>query len=108
MFFIWNPRNRTHIAKHGVEKDEAEYVVRHASPPFPRAVGEGKYKVWGAMEAGRLLQVVYALRDIEEIGFHELPAHIMMLASHDEKFRHVIHARDLSESEKRRFRRRRG
>jgi hypothetical protein len=91
----------------GVAKEEAEYVVRHAKPPYPEKRGDGKYLVWGATQEQRLLQVVYSLRSLDEVDFQDLPADIMMLLSSDEDLYHVIHARDLTEHEKRRHRRRR-
>jgi hypothetical protein len=90
-----------------VAREEAEYVVRHARPPYPQKKGEGKYEVWGATQKQRLLQVVYSLRSLDEVDFHDLPADIMMLLSPDEDLYHIIHARDLTENEKRQLRRRR-
>jgi uncharacterized DUF497 family protein len=107
MFFIWNPRNTAHITEHGVTKEEAEFVVRRATPPFPQKKGGGKYVVWGTTRSDRLLQVIYVLRSIEEIGFHELPSDVIMLLSRDEDLYVVIHARDLTENERRQLRRRR-
>ena len=85
--FRWNDHNVEHIARHGVEIDEAEYVVEHPDSGFPRAESEGKYLVWGQTAVGRYLQVVYIFS----------PANMV----------YVIHARDLDEQEKRRLRRRR-
>jgi uncharacterized DUF497 family protein len=83
--FRWNDHNVGHIAGHGVEIDEAEYVVRHPDSGFPRAEGDGKYLVWGQTAAGRYPQVVYIFS----------PANVV----------YVIHARSLDEQEKRRLRR---
>ena len=76
--------------------------------PYPRAAGDGKWKVWGRTKDGRLLQVIYILRDIDKVGIHELPPHIMMLAAPDQTVHYVIHARDLTDSERQQFRRKRG
>ncbi len=101
MFFIWNPRNREHIAKHGVTKEEADFVVRRASPPFPEKMADSKLKVWGPTAEGRLLQVIYVLRALEELNFDELPMNIVMLLSPDEELPYVIHARDLTTRQER-------
>ena len=47
MLFRWNEWNRDHIAKHGVEPDEAEYVVEHAGNPYPRREADNKYRYAG-------------------------------------------------------------
>lgn len=65
---------------------EAEQVVLSARRPFPTVQGDAKYLVWGAAEDGRLLQVVFVI-DADGVAF-------------------VIHARPLTEAEKRCYRRR--
>jgi uncharacterized protein len=82
--FRWNEWNEEHIGKHGISPEEAEDVVFNAESPFPKA-HEDKYLVWGATESGRLLQVVFVI-DPEDSIF-------------------VIHARDLTDKEKKRHRR---
>ncbi|MGH9368553.1 MAG: hypothetical protein ACRD3M_12855 [Thermoanaerobaculia bacterium] len=57
-----------------------------ARSPFPLAQADEKYLVWGATEAGRLLQVVFVI-DPDGSVF-------------------VIHERPLTDKEKRRYRRR--
>lgn len=86
MDFRWNDRNLEHIAGPCVDPDEAEHVVEDAEPPWPRYRGDGKYLVWGRGRGDRLLQVVFVLDSDDPIF--------------------VIHARPLTEREKRRFRRR--
>ena len=86
MEFRWNEWNEQHIARHGVMPDEAEDVVRGAQAPYPLADSEEKYLVWGPGLGGRLLQVVFVI-DADDTVF-------------------VIHARPLTEAEKRRYRRR--
>ena len=86
MQFRWNDWNREHIAKHGVETEEAELIVRQARAPFPTEIGDDKLLVQGEGHGGRFLQVIYVL-DPDETVF-------------------VIHARPLSDREKRRYRRR--
>ena len=85
--FRWIKWNRDKIAQHNVDPEEAEYVVDNARQPYPTKVDDEKRLVWGQTHSGRYLQVVYLI-DIEESIF-------------------VIHARPLTDREKRRLRRRR-
>jgi uncharacterized DUF497 family protein len=84
--FRWNAWNVEHIAAHGVDPDEAEFVVARAKQPFPLRYPEQKWFVWGQGKGGRLLQVIYILDD--------------------DGTAYVIHARSLTRSERRRYRRR--
>jgi uncharacterized protein len=86
MDFRWNDWNIDHIAKYGVSPEEAETVIRTARRPFPRKIEDDKWLVWGQRRAGRFLQVIFVL-DPDEAVF-------------------VIHARPLTDREKRHFRRR--
>ena len=86
MDFRWNEWNVEHISKHGVRPDEAELVIRHAKRPFPRYHGDDKWLVWGRGQGERFLQVIYVLDDEDSVF--------------------VIHARPLTEKEKRSYRRR--
>lgn len=91
MEFRWIEWNLAKIASHGVELDEAEFVIENARAPYPMYREDEKLLVWGRTAAGRLLQVVY-LFDPDDVVF-------------------VIHARPLTTAEKRRrtrARRRRG
>lgn len=85
--FRWNAWNLEHIGEHGVDRDEAELVVTGAKQPYPLWSSGGKWGVRGPGRGGRLLQVVYILDEDGTI--------------------YVIHARPLTETEKRRDRRRR-
>jgi uncharacterized protein len=85
MDFRWNEWNAEHVAEHGVLPSEAEAVVQSARAPFPRRVADDKWLVWGRARGERLLQVVFVL-DTDDSVF-------------------VIHARELSDREKRRYRR---
>ncbi|MEI7903681.1 MAG: hypothetical protein WCK89_25875 [bacterium] len=85
MEFRWIEWNRDKLAAHGVTESEAEHVVEHARSPYPRWREDDKLLVWGAAETGRLLQVVYLL-DSDNTVF-------------------VIHARPLTDGEKRQRRR---
>ncbi|MFI5379034.1 MAG: BrnT family toxin [Tepidisphaerales bacterium] len=86
MEFRWNEWNLEHATCHGVSPDEVEYVVEHARPPFPEEIGAEKFRVRGRTAEGRYVQVVYIF-DPEDVVY-------------------VIHARDLTEREKRALRRR--
>jgi hypothetical protein len=57
--FRWNAHNADHVGRHGVAPVEAEYVIRRARAPFPRAIGDGKYLVRGQTENGDYLQVIF-------------------------------------------------
>ncbi len=83
--FRWNAWNVEHIARHGVTPGEAEYVVEHAATPYPRYERDEKYLVRGQSEHGRYLQVIYIFDPADEVF--------------------VIHARPLTDDEKRRLRR---
>jgi hypothetical protein len=85
MLFRWNGWNVDHIREHGINPEEAEYVVRHAAHPYPRRLGDGKYIVRGQTAAGKYVQVIYIF-DPEEV-------------------RYVIHSRPLTDQDKRRHRR---
>ena len=63
MDFRWNQWNIEHLAKHGVDPEEAEEVVRTATGPYPRRIGEDKLLVWGPGRGGRLLRVIFVLDD---------------------------------------------
>lgn len=87
MEFRWNRWNLEHAAKHGVRvPEEAERVVRDAAAPYPRAHGDGKWLVIGRGFGGRFVQVVYIVDPDGTV--------------------YVIHARPLTDREKRRYRRR--
>jgi uncharacterized DUF497 family protein len=84
--FRWNSWNEKYVERHGVAPDEAEEVVLGAKSPFPLAQDDEKFLVWGPTEVGRLVQVVFVID----------PGHAIF----------VIHARPLTEREKKRYRRR--
>ncbi len=85
--FRWNWWNTEHIAEHGIAPGEAESVVRCVARPFPEYLGEGKWAVRGQSASGVYIQVMYTLDPDDTV--------------------YVIHARPLTDREKRRFRRRR-
>ena len=85
MEFLWTDWNVEHIGRHGVGPEEAEAVVVEAKSPYPRSRPDRKWLVWGPTAEGKLLQVVF------------------VRAHGDAVF--VIHARPLTDAEKRRHRR---
>jgi hypothetical protein len=84
MEFRWVDWNVEHIGEHGITRAQAEYVVNRN--PRYRA-GHGKYGAKGQTDSGNYIQVIFVF-DPEDVGF-------------------VIHARPLTDREKRRYRRRR-
>jgi uncharacterized DUF497 family protein len=86
MRFRWNDWNVEHIGRHGVSPGEAEHVVQNARRPYPKRIDGRKWLVIGQTFAGRFLQVIFVLEP--------------------EKTTFVIHSRDLTDIEKRRYRRR--
>ena len=85
--FRWNEWNVEHIETHGVSPEDAEWIVNRARRPFPRHRGNGRWAVWGQTEFGAYLQVIYVYEPEDVI--------------------YVMHARPLTETEKRRLRRQR-
>ena len=83
--FKWIDWNRDKIAGHNVSIHEVEYVVNHPFPGYPRQI-RGKRQAWGRTRDGAYLQVVYVIEPDDRVF--------------------VIHARPLTENEKRRSRRR--
>jgi uncharacterized protein len=83
--FRWNEWNEEHVARHGVTPEDAEEVIEAATKPYPRRIGDDKLLVWGKSQRGEALQVVFVLDDDGTI--------------------YVLHARPLTEREKRRGRR---
>ena len=79
--FRWNWWNIEYVARHGIARTEAEYVVNRGRA---EAIGRGKFIVRGQTELGRYIQVVYIFS----------PAGVIF----------VIHARGLTDREKRKFR----
>ena len=85
--FRWNAWNIDHIGKHGVSSGEAEAAILNARRPYPSYEGDGKFLVRGQSSHGRFLQVVY-------------------IVDNDGETLYVIHARPLTDKEKRSWRRR--
>ena|SRR5947209_4349367 len=105
--FSWNAANIEHIAEHGVSPEEAEQVVRAASPPWPRAEADEKFLVWGQTEDGRYLQVIYVLPADEEVDPESLSLEDLIEFDAGEKVLYVIHAMGLTERMKRQYKKQR-
>lgn len=87
MNFRWNAWNIEHVAEHGVSPKQVEWVVRTVRWPYPEGRVNGEYCIRGADRGGLLLQVIYVLDPDGTI--------------------YVIHARPLTDREKKQLRRRR-
>jgi uncharacterized DUF497 family protein len=96
--FIWDDKNTAHIGEHGVTPAEAEYVVDHARPPYPRQHGDDKFIVRGQTREGRFIQVIYLpASDAAEVDYRRVDL-VAMDESADSFY--VIHARPLTAAEK--------
>jgi len=84
--FEWNGRNAGHISRHKVAPEEAEEVFADDAAIFLRS-RSGRYVALGRTEAGRYLTVVYERRGGGVVR--------------------VVTAFDMSERDKRRYRRER-
>ena len=66
MDFDWDTANLDHIARHKVEPDEVEEAVGDPAalqtPSHRGPLGQRRYGVTGATEAGRVLTLFYELR----------------------------------------------
>jgi len=84
--FRWNEWNVEHIAEHGVTPGEAEQAIASSRGRIERRTEDGRFLVWGRTAQRRHLQVGYVIDP-------------------DGSF-YVIHARPLTDREKRSYRRR--
>lgn len=84
--FRWNAWNLEHATRHGVSVAEAEAVVSAARSPFPQQIGDDKLLVMGRGTAGRFVQVIYVPGDDGTL--------------------YIIHARPLTDRQKKQLRRR--
>lgn len=80
--FEWDEANEEHIAAHGVERAEAEQILRLG--PLVRRGGGGPWLAWGKSTAGRHLLVVFVRTSGGGVR--------------------VVTARDMSRREKQRYR----
>jgi uncharacterized DUF497 family protein len=81
--FRWNAWNLDHATRHGISSDESETLVRRGPA---RHIGENKYRVRGRGIGDRLIQVIYVIDQSESL--------------------YIIHARPLTDREKRQLRKR--
>jgi uncharacterized DUF497 family protein len=83
--FRWNEWNLDHATRHGISPEEAEMVVRASRRPFPKQIGNDKLLVMGRGQGGRFVQVIYV---VDKDGAL-----------------YIIHARPLTERQKKQLRR---
>jgi len=83
--FRWIDWNVAKVESHGLSIAEVEHVVNQARRPYPRPIGNEKWIVIGSTARGRLIQVIYLVDDDQAIF--------------------VIHARPLTQRERRQRRR---
>jgi len=81
----WNEWNLDHAGRHGVTPEEVEYIILRMRRPFPQGRGDGKFMVQGRTPDGAYAQVIYLL-DADGTMY-------------------PIHARLLTDREKRKYRR---
>jgi uncharacterized DUF497 family protein len=96
----WDDNNLEHIAKHGVDPNEAEYVLRHARRPYPRHISNAKLMVRGRTRAGRALNVIFVFRSPETVDVTKLSFADRVALECAEAVVYIIHARDLRSGEK--------
>lgn len=105
LFFLRSDVLEEHASRHGVAREDAEYIVRNAEQPFPEDIGDGKFRVWGRSRSGDYLQVVFAMKELEEIELDQLT--LPMLAAiwdDDALFVVIIHAMRMTDEMKRQYR----
>lgn len=85
--FDWDEKIENHIAEHGISTSEVEETVLFCKPFYQRT-REGKYIAYAVTEDGRYLFIVFVLKDSTRIR--------------------VISARDMTEKEKRYYKKRKG
>ncbi|MBL7130291.1 MAG: BrnT family toxin [Candidatus Omnitrophica bacterium] len=85
--FDWDEKNENHIAKHGVAAFEIEEAILFCRPFYQKS-RKGKYIAYAVTEEGRHLFMVFVIKGSGRIR--------------------VISARDMSEKEKRYYKKRKG
>jgi hypothetical protein len=108
VIFQWDEDNVGHIAEHGIGPDETEYVVEHASPPFPRAAGDGKFIVWGRTQDGSQLQVGFVYLPDERVEIPRLKVADILEFQENAKVLYVFHAMPMTAAQKRQYRKLKG
>ena len=105
---MWDDDNVEHIAEHGITTEDAEYVVEHARPPFPRAAGGGKFFVWGRAGDGSFLQVGFVYLPDERVDMALLEASQVLDFQAGAKVIYVFHAMPLTSAQKQQYRKMKG
>ena len=101
--FVWNEKNIEHATSHGLTVEQVEYVVRNASEPYPKHIGDAKVLVRGQTESGFWAQAIFVFAsDAVDIDYADVD-----LAALDDESVYVIHARPMTEQETKALRRRR-
>jgi uncharacterized DUF497 family protein len=109
MIFAWDDINRLHLAKHTVSAEEAQEVVAESKPPYPREIGDGKLVVWGQTHVGRYLQVIFVLKKPQEVAYESLNVEDWFDVETGQvtEVVRVIHAMELTDTMKRKYRQQR-
>ena len=108
MILYWDWNNVDHIAEHGVDRVEVGEVIDTVRPPHPKRLAEGKLVVWGQTRSGRYLQIIYIYPMDEQIDPARLaPEDRLKWMNGEDELVYVIHARDLTDDEKRLLKRQR-
>ena len=103
--FVWQDKNVQHIARHRVTPEEAEYVVAHCRAPYPEYIGDNKFRARSRTRTGRYLQVIYVFA-VDAADIHWDKVDLTLTDPDNPDLLYVIHAMELPDREKRRFRRR--
>jgi uncharacterized DUF497 family protein len=63
--FDWDEHNKSHLAKHGISPSDAEDVFSgdHVLSEYQSEEDEERWVAVGATRTGRILQIVFAIRD---------------------------------------------
>jgi len=85
--FDWDEKNENHIAEHGIAIFEIEEAILFDKPFYERSK-EGKYIAYSVTEEGRYIFIVFVIKGSGRIR--------------------VISARDVTEKEKRYYKKRKG
>lgn len=105
LFFLRNETLDEHAGRHGIRREDAEYVVRNAEPPYPQDIGDGKFRVWGRTSAGEYVQVIFAIKDVADIDYDQLTLPMLAaISEEDSLFIVIIHAMPMTDDMKRRYR----
>jgi uncharacterized DUF497 family protein len=109
VIFAWDDINRLHLTKHNVSPQEAQEAVAGARPPYPMEIGDDKLVVWGQIEHGRYLQIIYVLKKPQEVAYESLSIEDWLDVESGEvtEIVRIIHAMDLTPAMKKQFNKRR-